>query len=189
MKLHTHLTICIWFALAACSSADKTKMPAIGSNVAVDGTPPTDTAFTKQPAGTILNFLKWYRTNVKQIKQIELVRHSTSPDSIMRSYMYGDGRGATLSSDDKSGTLMIYPDKGQSREPEITGVQVKKGKKLTISGQNFTANSMLLINGRMVKPNAFTAGKQLSYKGKLNAAGTNELYVLNSSGKSSLFQF
>jgi hypothetical protein len=115
--------------------------------------------------------------------------HSTSLDSIMRSYMYGDGRGATLSSDDKSGSLMIYPDKGQSREPEITDVKVKNGKKLTIYGQNFTANSMLLINGRMVKPNAFTADRQLSYKGKLNASGTNELYVVNNSGKSSLFQF
>lgn len=118
--------------------------------------------------------------------------HSTSKDSIMRSYMYGDGRGATLSADDKSGSLMIYPSQGQSREPEITDVQVKKEKKLTISGRNFTSNSMLSINGRIVKPNGFAAGSpfdRLSYKGKLNAAGTNELYVLNGGGKSSLFQF
>jgi hypothetical protein len=103
MKLHTHLTICIWFVLAACSSADKTKMPPIGSNVAVDGTPPTDTAFTKQPAGTILNFLKWYRTNVKQIKQIELVRHSTDPDSSSYYIVNAEGSEQYLDALQKSG--------------------------------------------------------------------------------------
>ena len=103
MKLHTHLTICIWFALAACSSADTTKMPAIGSNIAVDGTPPTDTAFTKQPAGTILNFLKWYRTNVKQIKKIELVHHSTDPDSSQYYIVNAEGSEQYLDALQKSG--------------------------------------------------------------------------------------
>lgn len=81
MKLQTQLTICIWFALAACSSADKTKMPANGNTFSVAAKPPSDEAFNKQPAGTILQFLQWYRSNVKQIKQIELVRHSGNPDS------------------------------------------------------------------------------------------------------------
>lgn len=118
--------------------------------------------------------------------------HSSSPDSIMQPRMHGNGRNATLADDDKAGTLMIYPEQGQSREPEITDIKVKNSKKLTVYGRNFTANSILLINGRIVKPKAFTSGggiDTLSYKGKLNAAGTNELCVLNSGGKSPLFQF
>jgi hypothetical protein len=81
MKLQNHLAICMWFFLAACSSADKTKISAIGINHTLDATPPSDEAFKKQPAGTILNFLKWYRSNVPQLKKIEMVTHSTNPDS------------------------------------------------------------------------------------------------------------
>ena len=81
MKLQTQLTICIWFALAACSSADNNKLTGIGSNYAVNATPPSDDAFNKQPAANILNFLRWYRANSQQLKKIELVTHSTNPDS------------------------------------------------------------------------------------------------------------
>jgi hypothetical protein len=81
MKLHNQLAIYIWFAAAACSSAPATNMPAIGTDYALNATPPSDQAFKKQPAGTILNFLRWYRTNVPQLKKIELVSHSTNPDS------------------------------------------------------------------------------------------------------------
>jgi hypothetical protein len=103
MKLQTHLTICIWFVLAACSSADKTKMPALGNNFAVDATPPSDEAFNKQPAGTILNFLQWYRSNVTQIKQIELVNHSTNPDSSNYYVVNADGAEQYLDAFQKSG--------------------------------------------------------------------------------------
>ena len=81
MKLQKQLTICIWFALAACSSADNNKLSGIGSNYAVNATPPSDEAFNKQPAANILNFLRWYRANSQQLKKIELVTHSTNPDS------------------------------------------------------------------------------------------------------------
>lgn len=81
MKLQKQLTICIWFALAACSSADNNKLTGIGSNYAVNATPPSDEAFNKQPAANILNFLRWYRANSQQLKKIELVTHSTNPDS------------------------------------------------------------------------------------------------------------
>ncbi|HEX6430578.1 MAG TPA: hypothetical protein VF008_22960 [Niastella sp.] len=81
MKLQKQLTICIWFALAACSSADKTKMPNIGNNFAVDAVPPSDEAFNKQPAASILNFLRWYRAHSSDLKKIEIVTRSTNPDS------------------------------------------------------------------------------------------------------------
>jgi hypothetical protein len=81
MKLQKQLTICLWFAFAACSSADKAKMPGLGNNIAIDATPPSDEAFNKQPAGTILNFLRWYRANNSQLKKIEMVTHSANPDS------------------------------------------------------------------------------------------------------------
>jgi hypothetical protein len=83
MKLQTSLTICGWVLLAACSSAEKPNMPAIGNNYSVNATPPADEAFKKQPAGTIMNFLRWYRANVHQLKKIELVKHSSNPDSSM----------------------------------------------------------------------------------------------------------
>jgi hypothetical protein len=81
MKLQKQLAICIWFALAACSSADNNKLTGIGSTYAVNATPPSDEAFNKQPAANILNFLRWYRANSQQLKKIELVTHSTNPDS------------------------------------------------------------------------------------------------------------
>lgn len=81
MKIHKHLTVCIWSLLAACTSADKTKMPPIGNKIAADAPQATDEAFKKQPAGTILHFLQWYRSNVQQLKKIEMVKHSAHPDS------------------------------------------------------------------------------------------------------------
>jgi hypothetical protein len=103
MKLQKHLTICVWFALAACSSADKTKMPSIGNKFAVDATPPADEAFNKQPAGTVMHFLQWYRTNVQQIKQIELVSHSADPDSSKYYVVNAEGAEEYLDVLQKSG--------------------------------------------------------------------------------------
>ncbi|WP_205514430.1 hypothetical protein [Longitalea arenae] len=81
MKLHTHLSICVWSLLAACSSADKTKIPPISNQYAANAPQPTDEGFKKQPAGTILHFLQWYRSNVQQLKKIDMVKHSSHPDS------------------------------------------------------------------------------------------------------------
>lgn len=103
MKLQTHLTICIWFVLAACASADKTKMPAFGKSYSVNATPPTDEAFNKQPAGTILQFLQWYRSNVTEIKQIGLVSLSNNPDSAKYYVVNDAGAEQYLASLQKSG--------------------------------------------------------------------------------------
>jgi len=81
MKLQKNLAICTLVVLSACASADKTNLPAIGNNVAVNAVPPADEAFNKQPAGTILSFLRWYRSNVTDLKKIGLVKHSSNPDS------------------------------------------------------------------------------------------------------------
>jgi hypothetical protein len=81
MKLQNHLAIGLLFTMAACSSASTTNAPVINSNYAVNAPTPSDEAFKKQPAGTILNFLRWYRANVPQLKKIEMVGHSTHPDS------------------------------------------------------------------------------------------------------------
>ncbi len=81
MKLQKNLAICTWVLFSACASADKPNLPAIGNNVAMNAATPADEAFKKQPAGTILNFLRWYRSNVTELKKIELVKHSSNPDS------------------------------------------------------------------------------------------------------------
>jgi len=103
MKLQKHLTICIFVLLAACSSADKNKMQGLGGNVALDATPPSDEAFKKQPAGTVLNFLRWYRANINQIKKIEMVSHSSNPDSAMYYVVNTNGTEKYLDELQKSG--------------------------------------------------------------------------------------
>ncbi|THU35928.1 hypothetical protein FAM09_21285 [Niastella caeni] len=81
MRLQTQLVICLLLVLAACSSADKNKMSNIGNTFAVEAVPPSDDAFNKQPAASILNFLRWYRAHIQELKKIEIVTHSTNPDS------------------------------------------------------------------------------------------------------------
>lgn len=103
MKLQKQLSICLWFALAACSSTDKKNMPALGNKFAVDATPPSDEAFNKQPAGTILNFLRWYRANNTQLKKIEVVTHSTHPDSAKYYVVNAEGTEKYLDELKKSG--------------------------------------------------------------------------------------
>lgn len=82
MRTLQHVTVCTWLVLAAaCTSTDKSKIPLPGNDFAVNAPPPTDESFNKQPANTILNFLRWYRYNVTHIKQIELLNKSTDPES------------------------------------------------------------------------------------------------------------
>ena len=82
MKIQ-HYAICTWVFLASCASGEKTNMPVIGNTAALNAAPPAaaDEAFKKQPAGTILSFLRWYRSNVNELKKIELVTHAANPDS------------------------------------------------------------------------------------------------------------
>lgn len=103
MKLQKQLTICLWFALAACSSTDKTNMPALGNNFAVNAGPPSDQAFNKQPAASIFNFLTWYRAHSSELKKIEIVTHSTHPDSAKYYVVNEEGTEKYLDELKKSG--------------------------------------------------------------------------------------
>lgn len=103
MKLQNHFAIGVWALMAACSSASTPNTPAISNNYAVNATPPSDQAFNKQPAGTILNFLRWYRANVPQLKQIQLVSHSTNPDSLQYYVVDETGTEQYLAAMQKSG--------------------------------------------------------------------------------------
>jgi len=104
MKLQKNLAICTWVLLTACASADKTNIPAIGNNAALTAPPPAaDEAFKKQPAGTILNFLRWYRSNVNELKKIELVKHSSNPDSAMYYVVNEEGTEKLLGALQQSG--------------------------------------------------------------------------------------
>jgi hypothetical protein len=78
-------------------------MPTIGNGYAMNATPPSDQAFKKQPAGTILNFLRWYRANVTQLKKIEMVSHSTNPDSSQYYVVNEAGTEQYLAAMQKSG--------------------------------------------------------------------------------------
>lgn len=136
-------------------------------------------------------------TNLTEVACHELghaigLGHSSVEGAAMQPNAHFDGRGAQLADDDKSGVLTIYPQRGQSAPPEIIGVKLKGTKKLTISGQNFTSTSLIVINGKVVKPKKLTKGSQsdsLLYKGKFGAAGTNEVCVLSSSGRSETYYF
>jgi hypothetical protein len=103
MKLQKQLTICLWFALAACSSTDKTNMPALGNSFAVNAVPPSDQAFNKQPAASLFNFLTWYRAHSSELKKIEIVTHSTHPDSAKYYVVNEEGTEKYLDELKKSG--------------------------------------------------------------------------------------
>ena len=79
MKTQTYVAIGILVILAACSG-NNSKL-AIGNGFAIDAPLPADNPFRMQPANTIIQFLRWYRNNVKELKQIQLVTHSSVPDS------------------------------------------------------------------------------------------------------------
>lgn len=84
---------------------------------------------------------------------------------------------------------------GEPVFPAISRVKQKGSKKLWVFGQNFRANSLVLINGKVFEPIAFeqdgSGGQQLLAKGKLNLGptGTNVVFVLNSDNNSAPFVF
>lgn len=78
--------------------------------------------------------------------------------------------------------------------PAITRVKPKGSKKLWVFGQNFRANSLVLINNVVFQPVSFEqdgSGGQLLVKGKLNLGptGTNFAIVVNSDNRSAPFFF
>jgi hypothetical protein len=73
MRTITHLAVGMWVMLAACSDGAASKVASIGASYNAAATLPAESPFRKQPAGTVLNFFQWYRSNVKQLKKIDLV--------------------------------------------------------------------------------------------------------------------
>lgn len=78
--------------------------------------------------------------------------------------------------------------------PAITGVKVKGVKKLWVFGENFHANSVIVINGLLLEPVQFAQDGsvgQLLAKGKLNlgSQGTNVVVVINTDNRSLPFIF
>ncbi|MEK6284687.1 MAG: matrixin family metalloprotease [Acidobacteriota bacterium] len=78
--------------------------------------------------------------------------------------------------------------------PAITRVKVKGVKKLWVFGENFRANSLILINGLIFEPVIFEQDGSLGQflaKGKLNLGpeGTNVVVVLTSESRSAPFVF
>lgn len=83
---------------------------------------------------------------------------------------------------------------GLAAFPAVTGVKVKGVKKLWVFGENFHADSLILINGLVFEPAVFAQDGsvgQLLAKGRLNlgSQGTNVVIVINSDNRSAPYVF
>ncbi|MCI0485926.1 MAG: matrixin family metalloprotease [Blastocatellia bacterium] len=120
--------------------------------------------------------------------------HPSDNAAIMRAFAHGNGRDATLASDDIDGVLTIYPDQagGQLPAPVVTKVNVKSAKKIVVVGQNFSQNSLVILNGATIVPKSVnSAGKKIKCKGDLNLkpSGSNSLIVVEGTKSSAVFFF
>jgi hypothetical protein len=91
-------------------------------------------------------------------------------------------------------SITIRPNGGQSGAPVITRVKVKRVKKLWVFGENFRADSRIVINGFTFVPVQFLQEGSLSQllaKGKLRLGpqGTNVVVVINPDTRSLPFIF
>ncbi|MEW6128350.1 MAG: matrixin family metalloprotease [Acidobacteriota bacterium] len=106
-----------------------------------------------------------------------------------------DFSGKIENSDTKRYTLNIFNPAGSGADaPLITRIKVKGIKKLFIFGKNFSATSLIVLNGAIVTPLSFEVDGEtgiLFFKGKLNlgSEGTNWVQVINGANRSSLFFF
>jgi hypothetical protein len=78
--------------------------------------------------------------------------------------------------------------------PSISQVRIKGSKKLWVSGVNFHADSLIVINGRLFEPRQFVqegSVSQLLAKGKLHLGpqGTNTVAVINGDSTSAPYIF
>lgn len=85
-------------------------------------------------------------------------------------------------------------DGGSPGFPAVTSVKVKGVKKLWVFGENFRADSLISINGKVFQPVVFSQDGsvgQLFAKGKLNLGpgGTNVVVVLNNDNRSVPYVF
>ena len=83
---------------------------------------------------------------------------------------------------------------GAPGSPAITGVRVKGVKKLWVFGDNFRADSLIVINGLVFEPRSFSqegSVGELFAKGRINlgSQGTNVVVVINSDSRSLPFVF
>jgi hypothetical protein len=103
--------------------------------------------------------------------------------------------GNPTRTDSKLYTINIRSNSGgSSNPPTISSIRVKGIKKLWVFGQNFRADSLLLINGVAFQPVIFAQNGALSEllgKGKLNlgSPGTNVVVVVNTDSRSAPFVF
>jgi len=119
--------------------------------------------------------------------------HSSNNSAIMRSIAHGNGRDAILHDDDVAGVFAIYPSSGGPiASPVVKRVKIKKGKKLLVFGDNFSINSLIVLNGQVVLPKSYDSSMgRLLYKGvlNLNPEGANTVAVKNGNKTSSVFVF
>jgi hypothetical protein len=83
---------------------------------------------------------------------------------------------------------------GGGQWPTVTGITVKGVKKLWVFGENFRADSLILVNDAVFEPRIFAQEGslgQLLAKGKLKLGppGTNFVIVINSDSRSAPFVF
>jgi len=98
-----------------------------------------------------------------------------------------DGRWYAITIRDGDGT-------GLPGVPAVSSVKVKGVKKLWVTGANFRADSLVIVNGVTFQPVSFVqegSQTQLLAKGKLNLGpeGTNTVFVLNASDRSAPYVF
>jgi hypothetical protein len=102
--------------------------------------------------------------------------------------------GSPVRLDSKFLSITIQSSGGPSLFPVITSVKVKGFKKLWVTGENFSANSAVVVNGVALDPVSFDqtgSVGQFLVKGKLNlgATGTNVVIVVTAIGNSVPYVF
>jgi Matrixin/Putative Ig domain len=103
--------------------------------------------------------------------------------------------GSPLRYDGRWYSVTIRPtDGGSPGFPAITSVRVKSVKKLWVFGENFRADSVISVNGKVFQPAVFSQNGstgELLAKGKLNLGpqGTNVVIVLNNDNRSVPYVF
>ena len=78
--------------------------------------------------------------------------------------------------------------------PRVTRVKIKGTKKFYVYGENFSANSVIRLNGVNLAPKSFEGdlnSARLYFKGRLGLgpSGTNVVVILNNIGTSQPYNF
>jgi len=102
--------------------------------------------------------------------------------------------GSPVTQNSRVLSIAIQSSGGSSLFPLITSVRVKGSKKLWVTGENLSANSVLVVNGVSLTPLSFDqAGAlgELLVKGKLNLgpSGTNAVIAITAVGSSAPYFF